>query len=83
MPQRRDSAVHKTCIRKLDGYLFILKNIVSEKWNLEKKNLSSLTRRVIQLPSSGIFSISVVKYFQHRLPKIRTFQQELTVKVIV
>ena len=36
----------KICIRKLDGYLFILNNIVSEKLSLEK-NLCSLIRRVI------------------------------------
>ena len=41
MPQCRDPVVHKICIRKLDGYLFILNNIVSEKRSLEK-SLSSL-----------------------------------------
>ena len=44
---------HKICIRKLNRYLFILKNIVSEKWSLEK-SLSSLIRRVKQLPSSNM-----------------------------
>ena len=39
--------------------MFILKNIVHEKKSLEK-NLSSLIRRVIQLPSFAIFFISVV-----------------------
>ena len=45
--------------------LFILKDVVSEKWNLETS--------VIQLLSSAIFFISVVKYFQHRLPKFTSF----------
>ena len=48
------------------------------------KSLSNLIRRVIQLPSSAVFfSISVVICFQHRLPKIRKFQRELTAKIIV
>ena len=42
MPQCRDSVVHKICIRKPDGYLFILNNIVSEKWSLEKSLTSGL-----------------------------------------
>ena len=54
MPQCRDPVVHKICIRKLNGYLFILKNIVSEKWSLER-SLSSLIRGVIQSPSSANF----------------------------
>ena len=52
MLQCRDPVAHKICIRKLDGYLFILNNIVSEKWSLGK-SLSSLIRRIIQLPSSA------------------------------
>ena len=51
--------VHKICIRKRDGYLFILNNIVSEKCSSEK-SMSRLIRRVIQLPSFAIFSVSVV-----------------------
>ena len=58
MPQCRDPVVHKICIRKLDGYLYILNNIVSEKGRLEK-SLSSLIRRVIQLLSSTHFSIKI------------------------
>ena len=82
MPQCRDPVAHKICTRKLNGYLFVLKTIVSEKWSLEK-SLSGLIRRVIQLPSSAFFSISVVKCFQDRLPKIRRFQHELTVNIKV
>ena len=63
--------------------IYFEKNIVSEKWSLEK-SLSSLIRRVTQLPSSAIFfSISAVKCFQHRLANIRKFQHELNVKYIV
>ena len=61
----------------------ILKNIVSAKWSFEE-SLSSFIRRVIQLPNSAkFFSISFVKCFQYRLPKIRKFQHELIVKIIV
>ena len=46
---------HKQCIRKLNGYMFILGNVVNEKRSLEK-SLSSLSRRVIHLASSANFS---------------------------
>ena len=68
-------------IKKLNGYVFILQNIIREKCSLEK-SLSSLIRRVIQIPSSAIFSISVVKCFQHRLPKFANFNMSL-LKIIV
>ena len=71
MSQCRYPVVHKLCIRKLNRYLFILKNIVSEKWILEK-SLSSLIRRV--LPVLLNFFVSIITSFQHRLPKIRKFQ---------
>ena len=67
MPQCRDPVVHKIFITKLFGYLFILKNIISEEWSLDK-TLPSLIRRVIELPSSCYFSVSVVECSQHRLP---------------
>ena len=56
MPQCRDPVVHKICIRKVNGYLFILKNIISEKWSVEKSfSKPSLVTRVIQLSSSAKF----------------------------
>ena len=48
MAQCRDPVVHKICIRKLDRYLLIMNNNVSEKCSLEK-TLSTLIRRVKQL----------------------------------
>ena len=50
----RDPVVHKICIRKLNRYVYLVKNIAREKWSLEK-SLSSLIRRVIQLPSAAEF----------------------------
>ena len=82
MPQCRDPVVHKMCIRKLDGYLFILNNIVSEIWSLEKR-LSSFIKEKYRYPLLRNVSISVVKCFQHRLPNIRKFQHELSVKFLV
>ena len=64
------------------GYMFILKNIITEKWSSEK-SLSSLIRSVIQLPSFDDLPISAVPFFQHSLPKIRKIQHALTVKIIV
>ena len=49
--------------------MFILKNIANVNWNLEK-GLSNFIGRVIQLPSMLNFPISVVKCFQHSLPKL-------------
>ena len=49
--------------------MFILKNIANEKWNFEK-GLSNFIGRVIQLPSMLNVPISVVKCFQHSLPKL-------------
>ena len=51
--------------------MFILKNIVSEKWSLEK-SLSSLIRRVIQLQVL-IFAISVVTCFRTVYQKFASF----------
>ena len=39
MPQCRDSVVRKICIKKRDGYVFILNNILCEKRSLEKAYL--------------------------------------------
>ena len=76
--QCRDPVVHKICIRKLNGYLFILKNIVSEKWSSEKSSSGQHS-----FPILLNFSNYIVKCFQHRLPKIHKFQHELTVKIMV
>ena len=47
------------------------------------KSLSSLIRTVIQLPNPAkFFSISVVKIFQRRLPKIRKFQHDFIIFII-
>ena len=72
MPQCRDPVVHKICIRKLDGYLFILNNIVSEKWSLEK-SLSSPFRTVIQLPSSAKFLFLLLNLFSIGYQKFASF----------
>ena len=55
MPQYRGPVVHKICSRKLNGYMFILKNIINEKLSLDK-SLSIPIRRVIQQPSSAKIS---------------------------
>ena len=65
-----DPVIHKINIKKLNYVILI--NIVNKKWILEK-SLSCLIRRVMQLPGSAKFSFSVLKYFQHNLPKFASF----------
>ena len=58
------SVVHKVCIRKLHGHLFILKNIVSEKWGLEK-SLSSLRHQ----GTVRIWQWTIFRIIEYRGPK--------------
>ena len=76
MRQYRNPVAHKIPLRKLNAYIFILKNIVNEKWNLEKSLSNPITN--VMLPSSA-----EVECFQHSLPNIRKFRREFTVKRIV
>ena len=65
-------------------WYFILNNIVSEKNGVRRKACLVLSEENCSHPVlKKNVSISAVKCFQHRLPSIRKFQHELTVKIIV
>ena len=73
MPHCRDPVVHKICIRKLNENLFILKNIASEKYSMDK-SLFSLIRKVIQLPSSSdFFLFLLLNVFSTGYPNFASF----------